>query len=38
MMLKRYVLISILLLVVGCDAESQTIGDNSTSTDTDTDG
>ena len=24
-----------LLLVVGCDAESQTIGDNSTSTDTD---
>ena len=37
MMLKRNVLISILLLVIGCDAETQTIGDNSTRTDTDTD-
>ena len=38
MMLKKFVIISILLLVVGCDAESKTIGDNITSTDTDTDG
>ena len=36
-MLKKFVIISILLLVVGCVAESKTIGDNSTSTDTDTD-
>jgi len=38
MMLKRYVLISILLFVICSDVETQTFGDNSTSTDTDTEG